>query len=558
MEGIDVDVQERRWDEQDVVHERDRLRMRVAVLEESMRSYEVECKASRETVMRLVSELGCERRTAVSTAESLESLRLELNSALVSKRSADIQNQSLLERLEAGSRVIEAAKLEAACLEKQVQELDTRHRASQGETRAALGQLNDLRDKLVGLLLGHTGEALQTDREILQSLADLCSREGNAKTTITELEKRLSDASKSVVLESELRRGALQRAELGEQQVQELRESLRGLEVELLAADVHRDGLSHSRDHYEQFLEQVSEKMKVDSIAADLGFDMRLHLILSRAEQLVKQEGTALVESKTLAHGLQRKLKALKERLQSKELHMELLRKKLYDLEQEKNGRSALAVQRDGAQLEARKLQKKLERLRGELGSAKLSNTELKAQLSHTNELKLQVLEQSQSLGEQSGRLEELEKGKAEVESSLTMVRSDLQSWERTAREDQQHLATLRQTLAQLTERERELADFRMVVSKMVGLDVTSLTLPDYEIIKHMEGLFNTHHQHHPHLHYPHFHLHHPRLTWPYPAQQHPHQPWVQGSADIPGSRPALSAASPRPAAPQALPLHET
>ena len=42
------------------------------------------------------------------------------------------------------------------------------------------------------------------------------------------------------------------------------------------------------------------------------------------------------------------------------------------------------------------------------------------------------------------------------MESSLTMVRSDLQNWERMAREDQQHLATLRQTLAQLTERERE------------------------------------------------------------------------------------------------------
>ena len=48
--------------------------------------------------------------------------------------------------------------------------------------------------------------------------------------------------------------------------------------------------------------------MKVDSIAAGLGFDMRLHLILSRAEQLVKQEGTALLESKTLTHGLQRKV----------------------------------------------------------------------------------------------------------------------------------------------------------------------------------------------------------------------------------------------------------
>ena len=62
--------------QKDVVHERDRLKMRVAVLEESVRSYEVECKASRETVMRLVSELGCERKTAASTAELLESLRL--------------------------------------------------------------------------------------------------------------------------------------------------------------------------------------------------------------------------------------------------------------------------------------------------------------------------------------------------------------------------------------------------------------------------------------------------------------------------------------------------
>lgn len=48
--------------------------------------------------------------------------------------------------------------------------------------------------------------------------------------------------------------------------------------------------------------------MKVDSIAVDLGFDMRLKLILSRVEQLVKQEATALVESKSLTYSLQRKV----------------------------------------------------------------------------------------------------------------------------------------------------------------------------------------------------------------------------------------------------------
>lgn len=59
------------------------------------------------------------------------------------------------------------------------------------------------------------------------------------------------------------------------------------------------------------------------------------------------------------------------------------------ELEEEKRSRSALAV-RDDAHLEARRLQKKLERLQGELKATKLSNTELKAQLSHTNELKVE------------------------------------------------------------------------------------------------------------------------------------------------------------------------
>lgn len=60
------------------------------------------------------------------------------------------------------------------------------------------------------------------------------------------------------------------------------------------------------------------------------------------------------------------------------------------ELEEEKRCRSALAMQRDDAHLEARRLQKKLERLQGELRATKLSNTELKAQLSHTNELKVE------------------------------------------------------------------------------------------------------------------------------------------------------------------------
>lgn len=81
-------------------------------------------------------------------------------------------------------------------------------------------------------------------------------------------------------------------------------------------------------------------------------------------------------------------LKTQKERLESKDLHMNLLRRKIAQLEEEKQVRTALAVERDEASLTVRKLQKKVERLQKELSVCRESNTELKAKLADTSELK--------------------------------------------------------------------------------------------------------------------------------------------------------------------------
>ncbi|XP_040917209.1 coiled-coil domain-containing protein 170 [Toxotes jaculatrix] len=500
-------------EEVDQSNEKERLKMRIAVLEESVKSSEVECKASRETVLRLVAELDRERKKAASSAAALDSLKVELDDMVVGRRSVEMDKETLMERLEASKRVIEAARRESNCLEKQVEELERKLQSSQGETQAAEDKLQMFLKKVAGLLQVMSDNViLPTEKDILQKL----------DKTVSEMESKLGDVSEELREQTELQNSALQRAQLAEQQVQDLRERLQGLETELLTADMHRDELRHSRQHYEKFLEQLSETMMVDSIALDLGFDMRLKLILSRAEQLVKQEGKALVESKSLTYSLQRKLKSQKDQLESKGLHIQLLRKKVSELEEEKRCRSALAVERDDAHLEARKLQKKLERLQSELKATKLSNTELKAQLSHTNELKLKVMEQSQTMQEQKKRLDQLVEGKAKVEKKLS---SERQSQEKKIREDQQQLSTLRQSLAQLSERERELVDFRMVVSQMLGLDATGLALPNYEIIKLLETILHAHHHHH-HLH------HHVNMPWHCPTHQRPQLPQIQDLRD--------------------------
>lgn len=48
--------------------------------------------------------------------------------------------------------------------------------------------------------------------------------------------------------------------------------------------------------------------MKLDSLAAEVGFDMNVDAILARVEQLVKLEGDAVIENKTVAYSLRRKV----------------------------------------------------------------------------------------------------------------------------------------------------------------------------------------------------------------------------------------------------------
>uniref|UniRef100_A0A1A8FWH8 Coiled-coil domain containing 170 n=1 Tax=Nothobranchius korthausae TaxID=1143690 RepID=A0A1A8FWH8_9TELE len=256
--------------------------MRNAVLEESVKSYELECKVSRETVLRLEKELDQERRKVVSNATDLQSLK-----------------KTLGESLEASRRVIEAARRESHCLEKQVEDL-------QAKAQAAEEKLQLFLERMAKLLQGKSESFISpSEGDILQELDKLCNK-------------------------------------------------------------------------YEELLEPLSETMKVNSPAEGLGFEIRLKLVLSRTEQLFRQEASALIESRRLTFNLQQKVQSQKNLLDGKELQIQLLRRKLLEMEE------------NTTLLETRKLKKKIEHLQGELRATKLSNSELRAQLAHADELKVE------------------------------------------------------------------------------------------------------------------------------------------------------------------------
>lgn len=88
-------------------------------------------------------------------------------------------------------------------------------------------------------------------------------------------------------------------------------------------------------------------------------------------------------------YSLQRKLKWFKQQMQSKDLQLGLLQKKLSSLDDTIRSKSHVEVERDESTIKFKKLQKQCEKYRGELLQSQKQVTELKAQLLETSELKV-------------------------------------------------------------------------------------------------------------------------------------------------------------------------
>ncbi|KAI5938454.1 Coiled-coil domain-containing protein 170 [Manis javanica] len=483
------------------------LKGQIATLEETVNVHEMEAKASRETLMRLVSEVNREQRKAASCTEEKDKLNQDLVSATEAKEALEREVKLFQERLLAGQRVWDASKQELSLLKQSSCELEKNAKASLDAATASQSQYSSFREKIVALLRGSLSMTGSMEDAILERIREMGSQEESRERMISQLETQISELVEQLGNESGFHQKALQRAQRAEHKLETLQGQLTHLEGELVSGDVLRDNLHFEKQKYLKFLDQLSEKMKLNQIAAELGFDMRLDVVLARTEQLVRLESNAVIENKTIAHNLQRKLKTQKERLESKELHVNLLRQKIAQLGEEKQVCAALAVERDEASLTLRKLQKKVERLQKELSVCQESNTELKAKLADTNELKIKTLEQTKAIEDLNKSRDKLEKMKEKAEKKLLSVKSELNTAEHEAQQDKERarnmievvtseMKTLKKSLEDAEKREKQLVDFREVVSQMLGLNMTSLALPDYEIIKCLESLIHSH-QHH-------------------------------------------------------------
>ena len=120
--------------------------------------------------------------------------------------------------------------------------------------------------------------------------------------------------------------------------------------------------------------------------------------VLSRIEKLLKKnaEGWPLSSIDAIVSA---KTALLSEQLANKELHLNVLRNKLVDLEEEKFGRSELKKRADDEAVESKKLSVKMGKLAEQLRSANAENMRLKSQLYDADTLKTKSEEKNKEIG---------------------------------------------------------------------------------------------------------------------------------------------------------------
>ncbi len=129
--------------------------------------------------------------------------------------------------------------------------------------------------------------------------------------------------------------------------------------------------------------------MKIENVSNEFGYELNPDVILTRAEQLMKVENDSFVDQKSSIYSLQRKIKQLKEQMDNKDLHLDLLRKKVTVLEEGRSGKTDLEREIDDHVILSRKMKVKVETLTQQVNDLRHENTQLKAQSTDVHTLKV-------------------------------------------------------------------------------------------------------------------------------------------------------------------------
>jgi chromosome segregation ATPase len=169
----------------------------------------------------------------------------------------------------------------------------------------------------------------------------------------------------------------------------ELEQRVKTLDNNYNSSEAARENFKHDKAKFHHFLERLASILKIESCSTEFGFELNPDVLLSRAEQLMKLESDSIIDQKSSIYGFQRKIKQLKEQLENKDVHLDLLKKKVHALEEGRTAKTDLEREIDDHVVLSKKMKAKVESLTQQVNDLKHENTQLKAHGTDVHTLKV-------------------------------------------------------------------------------------------------------------------------------------------------------------------------
>ncbi|XP_041981993.1 coiled-coil domain-containing protein 170 [Aricia agestis] len=488
----------------ELVQEITRLKNKCMNTTENLSTIEQDLRSCRDSLERAHADKDILQRQLSSQLLDVERLKQEKESLSVSNRVLERELHEAREKLSHCTKNLNVVTDNVSQNESMIIQLkedlrhrDEKHQRLQAEFRNTLESIAILLSLPTRFVDAHETTIKDRIREILSDNKD-------KSLQLEALREKLGMESHQLERAVQQQAAAGSRARLLEDERAILEAKLHKLEAELNAAELARDSLRKDKANFVAFLERLSRTLNMEELTHDTGIELHTDAVLHRAEQLARLESDKIVDKTAVVYQLQRRIKILREQLQRKDLHLDLLRRKLSVQEESCRVRAVLQAERDEALGRSRKLSRQCDKLAAQLADARAQIRDLNGQLADAADYKITSLERARKIEELQKKLDEAEILRTRYNRKVNVLKDQVRATGETLEQERgtlEHqlsitrddLARTKEALAECQRREAQLHSFRNSIAKLLGILVPS-TVPDFEMVSRLQKLIDAHH----------------------------------------------------------------
>ncbi|CAH1160270.1 unnamed protein product [Phaedon cochleariae] len=486
----------------ELVQETSRLRSKASNIHDTLGTVEIDLRTCRENLERALADKECLQRQSAAQILEIDRLRQEKENVEMQNRVTERELNELKDKLALSNRSLGSASGNIAQQESMICQLRDELKIKEEKIQRLHADYKHTLESLA-IMLSTPSRFVDSLEEVIKDrIHEILDDNKDKSAQLEAFREKLNQESQQLSRHVSLYDQAMSRIRSLEDEKNHLEARLHKADAEASACEISIDGLKRDKSTFMNFLDRLARALNMDEISHDLGVDLHTESLLLRAEQLARLESEKLVDKTAAVYQLQRRVRTLREQLQRKDLHLDLLRRKLSLQEDTVKTKCLLQSERDEANVRVKKLVKQVDRLQLQLSEAKSQIRELNSQLAEAADYKITSLERGRKIEDLQKRLIESESLRTKYNRKMSLLKDQVRTTSETIDQERNvsdrslqllrdELARTKDALSEVQRRDTQCQNFKHSVAKILGV---ALPMPDYELISRLQKLVDAHH----------------------------------------------------------------